>query len=99
MAVRSEASVCVRPLAWIVGWNPAGDMNVCVLLGRGLCDGPIPRPGESHSVCQCKKERKRERKKERSDNEWRRMPGKKEKKKNVKHGGQIQDERANVKDE
>jgi len=42
-------------------------------------------------MCQCKKER--------NENEWRRMPGKKEKKKNVKHRGQIQDERANGKDE
>jgi hypothetical protein len=27
----------------------------CVLPGRGLCDGPITRPGETHfvSVCAC----------------------------------------------
>ena len=25
----------------------------CVLSGRGLCDGPIPRPEESYCVCVC----------------------------------------------
>jgi hypothetical protein len=25
----------------------------CVLSGRSLCDGPIPRPDESYHVCVC----------------------------------------------
>jgi hypothetical protein len=25
----------------------------CVLSGRGLCDGPIPRTEESYRVCVC----------------------------------------------
>jgi len=38
------------------GSNPAGDMDVCLLLmlcvfsGRGLCVGLITRPDESHRV-------------------------------------------------
>ena len=27
--------------------------NCCVLSGRGLCDGPIPRLEESYRVCVC----------------------------------------------
>ena len=49
------AWVCGHSLAGIAGSNPAGGMDVCreycVLLGRGLCVGPIPRPGESYRVC------------------------------------------------
>jgi hypothetical protein len=26
----------------------------CVLSGRGLCEGPIPRPEESYRVCVCR---------------------------------------------
>jgi hypothetical protein len=46
----SKASVCGRSLAGIAVSNPAGGMDVCesceccVLSGRGLSDGPIPRP-------------------------------------------------------
>jgi hypothetical protein len=51
---RSKASVYVRSLAGITGSNPAGDMDVCceccVLSGRGLCDGLIPRPEESYRL-------------------------------------------------
>ena len=38
---------------------PPGGMDVsvscecCVLSGRGLCDGLIPRPDESSHVCVC----------------------------------------------
>ena len=28
-------------------------MSVACCTGRGLCDGPIPRPGESYRVCVC----------------------------------------------
>jgi hypothetical protein len=53
VASRSKAWVCGRVLAGIVGSNPTGGMDVfllCVfvLSGRGLCDGPIPRPEESY---------------------------------------------------
>ena len=39
-----------------MGLNPAGGMdlslvNVVVLSGRGLCDGPILHPEESYQVC------------------------------------------------
>jgi hypothetical protein len=40
----------------IAGSNPAGDMDeslsctMFVLSGRGLCDGPIPRPEESYRL-------------------------------------------------
>jgi hypothetical protein len=55
VAARSKAWVCGRALAGIVGSDPTGDMNVCllwvfVLSGRGLCDGPIPRPEESYRL-------------------------------------------------
>jgi hypothetical protein len=56
VAVRSKHWVCGCLLAGIAGSNPAGGMNVCeccVLSGRGLCDGPIPRPEESYRVCVC----------------------------------------------
>jgi hypothetical protein len=47
--------VCGGSLAWMAGSNPAGGTDVCceccVLSGRGLCDGPIPRPEESYRVC------------------------------------------------
>jgi len=45
--------VCGRFLAGIAGSNFAGGMNVCVLSGRGLCDGLIPRPEESYRACVC----------------------------------------------
>jgi hypothetical protein len=55
LAARSEAWVCGRSLAGIVGSNPVGGMDVCVrewrvLSGRGLCVGPITRPEESYRV-------------------------------------------------
>jgi len=47
VAARSEAWVCDRLLAWIVGSNPAGGMDVArVLSARGLCVGLITRPEE-----------------------------------------------------
>ena len=58
MSALSKAWVCCGSLAGIAGSSPAGVwMSVCceccVLLGRGLCDGPIPRPKESYRVCVC----------------------------------------------
>ena len=44
---------------WGCGFeSPRGDMHIylCVcsaLSGRGLCDGPIPRPEEFYRVCVC----------------------------------------------
>jgi hypothetical protein len=47
--------VGVRPLAcWIAGSNPAGALmsyECFVSSGSGLCDWPIPRPGESYRLC------------------------------------------------
>ena len=49
-----KAKVRGRTLARIAGSNPAGSTNICreccVLSGRDLCDGPIPRPGESNRL-------------------------------------------------
>jgi hypothetical protein len=53
---RFEAWVCGLSLAGIAGSNPAGGTDVCllwVLSGRGLWDGPIPRPDESYWVRVC----------------------------------------------
>ena len=64
MAAPYKACVCVcvcvcgRSFAGIAGSNPAGGAGLgcrafcecCVLSGRGLCDGPIPRPGEFYRV-------------------------------------------------
>ena len=54
VAERSKAWVCSRSPAGIAGSNPAGGMDVCceccVLSGRGLCDGPIPRSEESYRL-------------------------------------------------
>ena len=54
VAALSKTSVCGHSLVGIAGSNPAGGMDVCceccVLSGRGLCDGPITRPGESYHV-------------------------------------------------
>ena len=51
MASRSNTWVCGRSLASIASSNPAGawvfvSCGCSVLSGRGLCDGPIPRPEE-----------------------------------------------------
>jgi hypothetical protein len=53
VAARSKARFCGRSLAGIAGSTPAGGMDVCllcVLLGRGLCDGSIIRPEESYRM-------------------------------------------------
>ena len=54
LAAPSKAWACGRSLAEIVGSNPTGGARMsvcCVLSGRGLCDGLIPRPEESYRVC------------------------------------------------
>ena len=52
VAARSEASVCGRSPAEIVGSNPIGGMDVCreccVFSGSGLCDELTTRPEESY---------------------------------------------------
>jgi len=52
VAARSNAWVCGRSTAEIVGSNLTGDMDVCceccVLSGRGPCDELITRPEESY---------------------------------------------------
>jgi hypothetical protein len=54
VAARSKAWVYDRSLAGIAGSNPAEGMDMSlvgvVLSSRGLCDGPILRPGESYRV-------------------------------------------------
>ena len=54
VAERSKASVCGRSLAEIAGSNTAGDMDVCceccVISGKDLCDGPIPRPEKPYRL-------------------------------------------------
>jgi hypothetical protein len=55
VTARSKAWVCGLSLAGIVGSNPAGNMDVCVvwvfvLSGTGLCVGLINRPEESYRV-------------------------------------------------
>jgi hypothetical protein len=44
------ASPSGRSPAEIVGSNPTGDVDVCLLSGRGLCDEPITRPEESYRL-------------------------------------------------
>ena len=44
------AYVCSHSPAEIVGSNPNGGMDVCVLAGRGLCDELITRPEESYRL-------------------------------------------------
>ena len=50
VAARAKAWICGHSLAGIAGSNPVAKMDVCceycVLLGRGLCGGPITRPEE-----------------------------------------------------
>jgi hypothetical protein len=53
VAARSKAWVYGRLPVDIVGSNPTGGMDVCllwVLSGRGLCDEPITRPEESYRL-------------------------------------------------
>jgi hypothetical protein len=51
--------VCGRWVFGIAGSNPAGEMDVCfceccVLLGRGLCDGPsLAQKSLTKRVCVC----------------------------------------------
>jgi len=54
----SKAWVYGFSLAGIVGSNPAGGLNVCLLwilfVVRGLCFGPITSPEQSHRLwCVC----------------------------------------------
>jgi hypothetical protein len=54
VAARSNAEVCGRLPAGIVGLNPAGGIDVsfqcCVLSSRGLCDGLITRLEKSYRM-------------------------------------------------
>ena len=55
VAARSNAWVCGRPPAEIVGSNPTGAWmfvccECCVFSGRGLCDELITRPEESYRL-------------------------------------------------
>ena len=54
VAARSKACVCGRSNSGIVGSNPSGSMDVCLLCyllsGRGLCVGVITRPEEYQRV-------------------------------------------------
>jgi hypothetical protein len=53
VAARSKAEVFGRSPTAIVGPNLTGEMDVCllcVLSGRGLCDGLITRPEESYRL-------------------------------------------------
>jgi hypothetical protein len=53
---RSKAWVCGHLLARIAVSDPAGSMSVCllrvlcVLTGRGVCDGPITGPENSYGM-------------------------------------------------
>ena len=51
VAERSKAWACSRSPAGIAGSNDSGGMDVCVLSGRGLCDGLITHPEESYRLC------------------------------------------------
>jgi hypothetical protein len=60
VAARSKAWVCGQLLAGLAGLSTAGGhgclslvSECCILSGRGLCEGPIPRPEESYRVCVC----------------------------------------------
>ena len=55
LAARYKAWVCDRSLSGFAGSYPVMGMGglslsceCCVLLGRGLCEGPITRPEESY---------------------------------------------------
>jgi len=56
VAARSKAWVCGRSPAEIVGPNPAGGMDICLLSmlcvvrHRGLCEALITRPEESYRL-------------------------------------------------
>ena len=58
VASPSMAWVCGCSLAGIARSNPARawvsvTCDYCMLSGRGLCNGPIPRPEESNRVYVC----------------------------------------------
>ena len=56
VAARSKAWVFGSYLGGIAGSNPAGGIDVCVLLGRILCDGPFlveGIPDDDDDVCVC----------------------------------------------
>jgi hypothetical protein len=61
VAAQSKAWVCGRSCAGTASSIPASGMNVscecCVLSGRGLRIGPIPRPEKSYRVFVCVTER------------------------------------------
>ena len=54
MAAQSKAWICDCLLAEIVGSNPVGGhgclyvVSLACRTGRGVCDGPIARPGECY---------------------------------------------------
>ena len=50
VAARSKALVCGLSPAKIVGSNPTGGMDVCVLWRRGFYDELITRPEESYRL-------------------------------------------------
>jgi hypothetical protein len=52
VAVRSKEWVCDRSLTGIEGSNPTTGMEFSELCfaGTGLCEGPIPHPGESYRL-------------------------------------------------
>jgi hypothetical protein len=56
VAPRSKEWVCGLSHSGNVGSDPAGawmsvSCECCVLSGRGLCDGPIPRPVKAYGMC------------------------------------------------
>ena len=53
MAARSQAKVCGRSLAGIMGLNPTGSMDVCLLCvvrKKGLCDELVTCPEKSYRL-------------------------------------------------
>ena len=57
IAAWSKSWIYRRSLAGIAGSNPAGvwlsvSCKCCVLSGRGLWDGPIPRLEDSYRLCE-----------------------------------------------
>jgi len=56
VVAQSEAEICSRSPAEIVGWNPTkawmfGCCECCVLHDRGLCDELLTHPEENYRVC------------------------------------------------
>ena len=48
---RQRTTAAGRSPAEIMGSNPTGAMDICVLSGRGLCDELITHPEESYRLC------------------------------------------------